>query len=83
MKELIQLVRDLHELLEGYAPWWSIKGMDIRVSKGQVHPAKKISARQYKSERPGFFASLRDSGDAKAKVNNDLTLINGKKEQLL
>ena len=33
VEELIQLVRDLHELLEGYVPWWSIKGMDIRVSK--------------------------------------------------
>ena len=29
VEELTELVRDLYELLRGYAPWWSTKGMDI------------------------------------------------------
>ena len=33
VEELTELVRDLYELLRGYAPWWSTKDMDIRVSE--------------------------------------------------
>jgi hypothetical protein len=33
VEELTELVRDLYELLQGYAPWWSTKGMDTRVSE--------------------------------------------------
>jgi hypothetical protein len=33
VEELTELVRDLYELLQGYAPWWSTKGMDARVSE--------------------------------------------------
>jgi hypothetical protein len=32
VQELTELVRELYELLQGYAPWWSTKSMDTRVS---------------------------------------------------
>ena len=33
VEELTELVCDLYELLQGYAPWWSTNGMDTRVSE--------------------------------------------------
>jgi hypothetical protein len=33
VEELTELIRDLYELLQGYAPWWSTKGMDTRVTE--------------------------------------------------
>jgi hypothetical protein len=30
VEELTELIRDLYELLQGYAPWWSTKGMDTK-----------------------------------------------------
>jgi hypothetical protein len=32
VEELTELVRELYELLQGYAPWWSTKSVDTRVS---------------------------------------------------